>query len=218
MVKAADSRDRLHETFDYRRYGDRDWRWYEPLYARMHPVPPVLDVGSGLGLFLECCRRHRTTAVGLELSEQGIAASAARHLAVVRADIALPFPLKDDSFGSALAHHVLEHVTRDRERSILKEIRRILRRGGFLFAVSPNLYHPQARDDPDHINVFTPHQLRHELLAAGFSRVSLSTNFWRPFWEPRIRLGSFGVVLSGALWKVAPFDRIAGSASALAWK
>src|SRR5574337_2114673 len=192
--------DRGHQSFDYARYGGRDWRWYEPLFAQMRPVPPVLDVGSGLGLFVECCQRHAMRAVGMELSREGIRASSARRLPVVRADLALTFPFRDGSFGSALAHHVLEHVTPERERSILAEVRRVLRPGGFLLVVSPNVHHPQARDDPDHINLFTPHQLRSELRAAGFSNVSLSTNFWRPFWEPRIRLGRFGTLVSGALW------------------
>ncbi len=211
-------RDRAHERYDYGEYAGRDWTWYEPMLARMRPAPPVIDVGSGLGLFVECCLHHSVPAVGIELSLEGAKASAARRLAVVRADLAMPFPFRDGCFGSAFAHHVLEHVPPDRERFILREIRRVLRPGGFVFVVSPNLHHPQARDNPDHVNLFTPHQLARELRDAGFSRVSLGTNFWMPFWEPRLHLGRFGTLLSGALWKVAPLDRRAGSASALAWK
>ena len=54
---------------------DGNWRSFEPVYARMRPAPPVLDVGSGLGLFVECCQRHGTTAVGLELSKEAVEAS-----------------------------------------------------------------------------------------------------------------------------------------------
>lgn len=188
------------------------------MFDRMRPAPPVLDIGSGLGLFLECCQRHRVPALGIELSQEGVRESARRKVPVVRADLTLPLPFRDDSFGSAFAHHVLEHVPIEKERRILREVRRVLRPGGFLFAVSPNNYHPQARDDPDHVNLFTPHQLARELHAAGYRRVSLGTNFWRPVWEPRLRLGRMGTLLSGALWKVAPIDRYAGSASAMAWK
>lgn len=184
----------------------------------MRPVPPVLDVGSGLGFFTECCLRHGAEVVGIEISKEGTTASASRRLPVVRADLAVPLPFRDDSFGSALAHHVLEHVPLNLERAILREVRRVLRPAGFLFVVSPNTFHPQARDDPDHINLFTPHELAREMRAAGYRRVSLSTNYWYPFWEPRVRLGRFGSLLSGALWKIAPMDRRAGTASALAWK
>jgi SAM-dependent methyltransferase len=210
--------DTRHLTYDYAVYAGRDWRFFEVMLDRMRPVAPVLDVGSGLGLFVECCARRGVSAVGVELSREGVEESARRHLPVVRADSTLPLPFRDDSFGSAMAHHVLEHVPLEKERAILREVRRVLRPGGFLFAVSPNIFHPQARENPDHVNLFTPHQLRDELRAAGYRRVSLSTNFWRPVWEPRLHLGSLGLLLSGALWKVAPIDRWAGSASAMAWK
>jgi len=184
----------------------------------MHPVPPVLDIGAGLGLFLECCRHHGLDSVGVELSVEGIRACGGRGLPVVRADLTLPLPFREASFGSAMAHHVLEHVPLDRERSILREVRRVLRPGGFPFVVSPNVHQPVARDDPDHINLFAPHDLALEARRAGYRRVDLGTNFWRPIWEPRLRLGRVGTLLSGALWKIAPIDRFAGSASVLAWK
>ncbi|HYS70881.1 MAG TPA: hypothetical protein VEM95_00495, partial [Thermoplasmata archaeon] len=100
----------------------------------------------------------------------------------------------------------------------LREIHRVLRPSGFLFVVSPNLYLPNARDDPDHRNLFTPHALGRELRGAGYRRVSLATNYWLPPWGLGPRLGRAGGVLSGILWKLAPVDRFAASASALAWK
>src|SRR3972149_995032 len=153
VTAAALERDLHHETYDYWRYQGRDWRWFERLFHRIRPVPPVLDVGSGLGFFVECCLRNGARAVGIELSREGIAASAQRRLPVVRGDLTLPFPFRDDAFGSALAHHVLEHVPLAMERRILREIRRVLRPGGSLFVASPCLYPPRATEDPDHINL-----------------------------------------------------------------
>ncbi len=184
------------------------------MFARMRPVPPVLELGSGLGFFLECCRRHGVEAMGLESSREGVAAAAARGLSVVRADFTMPFPFRDGTFGSAFAHHVLEHVSTGQGRFVLQEVRRVLRTGGFLFVVSPNIHAPGAGDDPDHINLFTPHALGRELRAAGYRKVSLGTNYWRA----PLRLGPPGKILSGALWKIAPIDRFAGTASAMAWK
>jgi len=218
LTESMGSADLRHRTYDYGRYEGRDWRYFEPLLVRMHPAPLVLDLGAGLGLFLECCQQHEVQAIGIELSREGVQAAAGRRLSIVRGDITQPLPFRDAAFGSALAHHVLEHVPLEKERLILKEVRRTLRPGGFLFAVSPNIHHPQARDDPDHVNLFTPHQLAVEARAAGYTRVELGTNFWRHFWEPKIHLGQVGAVLAGMLWKLAPIDRLAGSASVLAWK
>ncbi|HYS71418.1 MAG TPA: class I SAM-dependent methyltransferase [Thermoplasmata archaeon] len=218
MSRSVPARDHGHERYDYWRYAGRDWRWFEPILDRMHPASPVLDVGCGLGFFAECCRRHGIEAVGVELSLEGVAGCRARGVPVVRADLAVPFPFRDEAFGSALAHHVLEHVPLEVERSVLREIHRVLRPGGFLFAISPNTHHPRAREDPDHRNLFTPHALAGELHRAGFTRVSLATNYWLPVWDRQLQMGRLGSLLAGILWKIAPVDRFAASASALAWR
>src|SRR5207245_6079641 len=151
--------DVRHRTSGYGRYEGRDWRFFEPVLARMHPAPLVLDLGAGLGLFLECCREHEVPAIGIELSREGVRAAAGRGLSIVHGDITQPLPFRDASFGSALAHHVLEHVPLEKERLLLREVCRTLRPGVCLLAVSPNIHHPQARDDPDQVNPITPHEL-----------------------------------------------------------
>jgi len=96
--------DRSHLTYDYWRYAGRDFtQFYEVLFERMKPVPPVLELGSGLGYFLECCRRHGMPALGMESSGEGTAEAALRALPVVRADVTVPFPFKSGTFGSAFS-------------------------------------------------------------------------------------------------------------------
>lgn len=218
MTAAALERDRHHETYNYWRYEGRDWRWFERLFHRIRPVPPVLDVGSGVGFFVECCLRNGVRAVGIELSREGIAESVQRRLPVVRGDLTLPFPFRDDAFGSALAHHVLEHVPLAMERRVLREIRRVLRPGGFLFVASPCVYHPRATEDADHVNLFTPRQLETELRAAGFRRVSFRLTYWHPFWDPDLRMGRVSILIAALLWRLFPMDRRVGVISAFAWK
>lgn len=212
------ARDRRHESYDYWRYARRDWRWFEGMFRRLRPVPPVLDVGSGLGFFAECCIRHGVPAVGIELSKEGATASIRRGVPVVRADLSLPMPFRDGAFGTAFAHHVLEHVPRETERRILKEVWRVLRPDGFLFVASPSVYHPRAREDEDHINLFTCDELEEDLRAAGFRTVSFRLTFWHPFWDPDLKLGRLSVWTAAFLWRMAPIDRRVGVISALAWK
>ena len=211
-------RDHRHLSYDYTAYAGRDWRFFEDLFLQTGFLPPVLDVGTGLGLFLECCRRHNTLVVGIELSEEGIVACARQRLPVVRGDITAPLPFRDGSFGSIFVHHVLEHISSNVEEGLLREILRVLRPGGFVLVVSPNVHHPDARRQPNHVNLSTPHGLQRKLLSAGFSRVSLKMNYWRPIWDRRIHLGVLSSALTGILWKVAPIDRFAWNSSAMAWK
>lgn len=218
MTPPRPARDTAHETYDYWRYRGRDWHFFEGMFRRIHPVPPVLDIGSGLGFFVECCQHYGVEAVGLELSTEGTRASAQRHVPVVRADLSLPLPFRDDRFGTVFAHHVFEHLPLEKERAVLREVRRVLRPGGFLFIASPSVTHPRARDDPDHINLFTVTALESELRTAGFSRTSFRLTLWHPFWDPDLRLGRASVLAAGFLWRVAPIDRRAGVIAALAWK
>lgn len=218
MGEKEATRDRCHETYDYWRYRNRDWRWFERIFRRIRPVAPVLDIGSGLGFFVECCLQHGVSAVGLELSKEGIESTAHRKVPVVRADLSLPLPFRNDWFGTVFAHHVLEHLPIEKERAVLREVRRVLRPGGFLYIASPSVGHPRAHDDPDHINLFTVHELETELRSAGFSRVSFHLTFWHPFWDPDLRLGRLSVLAAALLWRIAPSDRRVGVISGLAWK
>ncbi len=218
MEDTGTARDRRHESYDYWRYAGRDWHWFEGIFRRVQPQPPVLDVGSGLGFIVECCLHHNVRAVGLELSKEGTRASAARGVPVVRGDLSIPLPFRSNAFGTVIAHHVLEHVPVEMERRLLREAHRVLRPGGFLFAVSPSTYHPHARDDPDHINLFTVRQLATELEAAGFSKVGYHLLFWNPFWDPNLRLGTASVALGTLLWRIVPNERRVGVISLVAWK
>lgn len=56
----------------------------------------------------------------------------------VRAD-ALALPFRSESFDTAKAIHVLEHITRDEQRFFLMEAHRVLRPGGILYVEVPNL-------------------------------------------------------------------------------
>ncbi len=184
----------------------------------MRPQAPVLDVGSGLGFIVECCLHYNVRAVGLELAKEGTRASAARGVPVVRGDLSVPLPFRSDAFGTVIAHHVLEHMPLEMERRVLREAHRVLRPGGFLFVVSPSTYHPHARDDPDHINLFTVRQLRTELEAAGFREISDRLLFWNPFWDPELKMGTASIALGTLLWRLFPRDRRVGVISLVAWK
>lgn len=105
-------------------------------WGRLDAARRVLDVGTGLGLYLH---RMRTGGPRVELAvgteyEWARAREAAAHETVVVA--AEPLPFATDTFDLVLSHEVLEHVGDD-ERAV-QEIVRVLRPGGRAVIFVPN--------------------------------------------------------------------------------
>ena len=87
------------------------------------PVGPVLDVGCGLGQYVDRVRDAGLTSYGLDAS-----AAMARH---VRGD-ATALPVADGGCGAALAMHMLYHVADI--AAAVRELRRVVRPGGVVLA------------------------------------------------------------------------------------
>lgn len=115
----------------------------ERVLALKPPPAAVLDVGCGNGETLEALVRRGYDAQGFEVDEVAARVGIARGLRVALArDLAgAAFPA--GAFDTILLNHVLEH-THD-PRSLLREIRRLLRPGGTLFLAVPNASCAQAR-------------------------------------------------------------------------
>lgn len=101
----------------------------------------VLEVGCGLGLYLERLAARAARAVGVEY-EPGRAAEAARRSVpasvLVAANESLPF--ESGSFDVVVSNEVIEHVEDDRASAA--EMVRVLRPGGRLVLFCPNRWYP----------------------------------------------------------------------------
>ena len=76
----------------------------------------------------------------------------------------LPFP--DNKFDVVFACHSFEHT--ERPTATLREINRVLKKGGIMVLVTPNYCrHHVLGSDFDHINVLTEWQLQRLLLYVG---------------------------------------------------
>lgn len=139
----------------------------------------VLDVGCGRGDTLAWLQRWGADVRGTQVS--ATAAQFARELvgsdrifAGELADAAYPAA----SFDCVTLWHVLEHVPAP--LSLLKEIRRILKPGGFVYIEVPNAggwaarrfgHHWLAYDVPKHLLHFTPRSLTTLAQQAGLERL-----------------------------------------------
>ncbi|NYZ75475.1 class I SAM-dependent methyltransferase [Candidatus Micrarchaeota archaeon] len=132
--------------------------------------PKILDAGCGDGVmtrYLTSIRGAKIT--GLDYNELRLKRARKLLPAVrfVKGDL-LKMPFKTNSFDVVFLHHVLEHIKEDEK--VLREIRRILRSGGYLLLGVPheggvigrlrnNYVQPQIMKSTDHVQFYTPESL-----------------------------------------------------------
>ncbi|MFH1086067.1 MAG: class I SAM-dependent methyltransferase [Chloroflexota bacterium] len=99
----------------------------------------ILDVGCGLGLYVERLSKHSDQVFGVDIDGDRARAAGAGvpHVCQASAE-ALPFP--DGCFDVVLSNEVLEHV--GDEVAALGEAVRVLRPGGKLVLMVPNRLYP----------------------------------------------------------------------------
>jgi len=140
----------------------------------------LLDVGCGDGQALAILRDLGWTVTGLDTDERAIASAVARGLDVIQGTlIESRFP--DQTFDAVVSSHVIEHV--HDPRAFLAESRRILREGGRLVAVTPNVRaYSHARhgrywrglEPPRHLTLFSQSGLKRLATAAGLLDVAVT--------------------------------------------
>ena len=107
---------------------------YAPLRGRR-----ILDVGCGLGTYVEKLHQFSDQAYGIDI-EVEMVTEGGRRLPNLLAAAAEALPFADNSFDVLLLHEVLEHVADDRE--VVQEACRVLRPGGRMIIFAPNRLYP----------------------------------------------------------------------------
>lgn len=140
----------------------------------------LLDIGCGNGEFLQVASEHGWLVSGTELSPSAVC-SAARVVGgqIYGGDIEA-LNLKGEQFDLITMYHVIEHLLDP--VATLAELRRLLKKGGWLFVETPNIHGLGARIKgkawssicpPEHIVYFNQRSLRHCLSEAGFAATSV---------------------------------------------
>ena len=137
----------------------------------------LLDVGCGSGDFLLGMRARGWSVLGVE--PDPVAAAAARKNGLdVRDGMLADADFADDTFDAIVLSHVIEHV--HEPMALLRECGRVLRPGGVLVLMTPNLTSVGHRkfgadwrglEPPRHLHVFSV-----ESLAACVQRVGLEVS------------------------------------------
>ncbi len=141
----------------YRRY------WLYPRLCR-HLRGRVLDVGCGIGDLL----RYRANTVGVDINPMTVDWCRRRGLdARLMREGDLPFDMGE--FDGVVLDNVLEHI--EAPQPLLREVRRVLRKGGTLLVGVPGLR--GFAMDMDHKVFYAEADLRRVLSAEGFRTVAV---------------------------------------------
>jgi len=134
----------------------------------------VLDVGCGLGIYVNFLRKSGFDSYGMDISYY-----AARFSRQIRAS-ATHLPFRDDCIDVVISAHLIEHLTKEETRNFLVDAHRVLRSSGKLFMITPNawsiarlFYAEKWFADPTHITLFAPNVLKKALNRCGFTDITL---------------------------------------------
>jgi 2-polyprenyl-3-methyl-5-hydroxy-6-metoxy-1,4-benzoquinol methylase len=154
---------------------------FSVFYLNAIPHGRLLEIGCGSGRMLKSMQEKGWDVVGVDPDPIAIKNAKSKGLIVYQGILA-DQKFSDDSFDAIALSHVIEHVPDP--LSLLKECERILKPGGHLVLITPNinsLCHRLYKSDwrslepPRHLHVFNLATLKQVSQRAGFNHIKLET-------------------------------------------
>lgn len=148
------------------------------IFAKKLKIKKILDVGCGTGRLLEYLNSNGFEAYGCDISQNAVSQANKinrRGAALVASADKLPY--QKNSFDLLTCVSTIEHLTSFQANKFILEAKRVLKREGYIFLVTPNFATPIrlihgkkwfGYNDPTHINFFTPKSLKNILASYGF--------------------------------------------------
>ena len=152
-------------------YGDVDLKDYRQIFLEAivnyngNNFHNVLDIGTGVGSFLESIKPFGYDLYALEASEYGVKTCLEKGINCqsffLEQNKQLPF--EDNKFSLVVFNQVIEHLEKEVGKYYIKEIIRVLEAGGVAIIKSPSSYSKIWRTDPHHIYCWKPTELYNEV-------------------------------------------------------
>lgn len=144
-----------------------------------YPLSLILDIGCGRGEWLELLKENDILAKGIDFDEGMLNACHKLDLDVLKGDgIAYLQAQPDESMMAISAFHVVEHITFEDLKLLIKESLRTLKPGGILIMETPNPENIKVATeefylDPTHIKPIPSKLLSFLPEFYGFSRAKV---------------------------------------------
>lgn len=135
----------------------------------------AVDLGCGRGEWLEILKEHGIEPVGVEINDIFVKKLTKKGFRVLKEDL---FDFlectEDESFHLVTAFHVIEHISVRRRAEFLREVFRVLKKGGIFIIETPNPRNILVGSgdfyrDPSHVTPLFPDTLQYLGEVIGFS-------------------------------------------------
>jgi ubiquinone/menaquinone biosynthesis C-methylase UbiE len=207
----------IHQPDDFERsYKSRKWSRYKYILAdciSLSSPGKILDIGCGLGFFVECAKNYGIECTGIDGSSYAITEAKSRifdlNIAVV--DLKNKIPFSENSFSTIVMNQVTEHLEDDTFKKVLLESYRLLKDGGALIIYAPSINSKEARLEHTHVNLLTPSVMEQAVKVSGFSKISHLNS------RLQTKRGRLSQYLLYFLFKLWP-DKYSGTTNLVAYK
>ena len=140
---------------------DRKNNWvkayfYKYSYKKLGVKKNILDIGCGVGHFLELDKKN---IIGIDKNFESLLEGEKNCHRLVRGDI-LELPFTDASFDGINCSHVIEHFHPDNAYNLLSEMNRVLKVGGII-AISAPVFGKHFYNDLTHVRPYYPEAIMH---------------------------------------------------------
>jgi 2-polyprenyl-3-methyl-5-hydroxy-6-metoxy-1,4-benzoquinol methylase len=172
----------------YENYGRNDYlspltikRYHEILdsFEPYRKTNKLIDVGCGIGYFLEEAKKRGWEVYGTEFTDEAIEICSKKGIKMNKG-VLTPNNYTSQEFDVITSFEVIEHINNPQEE--LAHFYKILRKGGLVYCTTPNFnsllrYRLKEKYNvlcyPEHLSYYTPKTLKHVFEKEGFRTKSI---------------------------------------------